>query len=88
MENQQPQWPLFLKAESFIVAVVVVTIFSMAFVANLNKSNILSSVFNEPNKYTDQNCDQLVKKMNQSDSKAIDEFESRCLNFDSNQPAE
>lgn len=87
MENQQPQWPLFSKAESFIVAVVLVTIFSMAFVANLNKSNVLSSVFNEPNKYTDQSCDQLVEKMNQSDSNALDEFESRCLNFEPNQQA-
>jgi hypothetical protein len=79
MENQQPKWPIFSKAESVIVGVVLVTVFSMAFIANLSKSNVLSSVLNEPNPYASLSCNKLVDKMSQSDALAIDEFESRCL---------
>lgn len=79
MENQQPRWPVFSKAESTIVGVVLIAVFSMAFIANLNKGSVLSSVLNEPNPYTSINCNQLVDKMSKNDGLAIDEFESRCL---------
>ena len=82
MENKQRDWPLFSKAELFVVGIALVSIFSMAFIANSNKSNVLSSVLNEPNQYTQLSCNDLVDKMNHSDELAIDEFESRCLKFE------
>lgn len=82
MDNQQTKWPLFSKAELFVVGIVLVSVFSMAFIANLNKNNVLSSVLNEPNNYAQLSCNDLVDKMNHSDEQAIDEFESRCLKFE------
>jgi len=82
MENQKPQWPLFSKAESFVVGLVLVTVFSMAFITNSSNSNVLSSVFTEPNPYAELSCNQLVEKMTQRVELAIDEFESRCLKLE------
>jgi hypothetical protein len=82
MENQQKRWPMFSKAELFVVGIALISVFSMAFVANSSKNNVLSSVLNEPNQYAQLSCNDLVDKMNHSDELAIDEFESRCLKFD------
>jgi|GEM_PF-4695968 len=79
MQNQQPKWPLFSKAETFVIAFIVIMVVSMAISANLQSSSTLSSVFDSNKSYVGLSCNELVEKMDKGDTSALDEYETRCL---------